>query len=303
MYGLAEGKVKIGQLKSNKPQVLYSTDVYVVALAANPDGTGTVSAHLDGSIHRFIFADAGSTAHAKIAHHPSVPYALAWGRHILVAGNDSQVVFYDQDGGVERTFDYSNDPKCKEFSSAVFNPTGESVVVGNFDSYYVYSLNNRTDTWDDVGVKHVPNLYSVTALAWKRDGSRLAVGALCGVLSTAVRYEATYGDEKQFGKGGSWRGAKLRKKAGDAYPSSAGQCWRDMTPIRQFLEARGGCDDGGARSALVARFDCASGHTFKEKLRELTAKLRAERVGGKNKVMAAIGKVGGESNKKQRTGD
>ena len=129
------------------------------------------------------------------------------------------------------------------------------------------------------------------------------MGALCGVLSTAVRYEAAYGDEKRFGKGGSWRGAKLRKKAGDAYPSSAGQCWRDMTPIRQFLEAHGGCDNGSARSALVARFGCASGRTFKEKLRELTAKLRAERVGGKNKVMAAIGKAGGESNKKQRTGD
>ena len=82
----------------------------------------------------------------------------------------TQVVFYDQGGGVERTFDYSNDPKCKEFTCAAFNPTGESVVVGNFDSFYTYSLNNRTETWDDIGIKSVPNLYTVTALAWKRDG-------------------------------------------------------------------------------------------------------------------------------------
>eukprot|EP00618_Florenciella_parvula_P017071 CAMPEP_0119543784 /NCGR_PEP_ID=MMETSP1344-20130328/54343_1 /TAXON_ID=236787 /ORGANISM="Florenciella parvula, Strain CCMP2471" /LENGTH=1740 /DNA_ID=CAMNT_0007588171 /DNA_START=113 /DNA_END=5335 /DNA_ORIENTATION=- len=198
VYGLAEGKVKIGVLRSNKPATLYTTDSYVVAISPNTDGTGTVSAHLDGSIHRFIFAEAGGgAANTKIAHHPCVPYALAWGHNIVVAGNDSQVVFYDQDGGVERTFDYSNDPKCKEFSCAAFNPTGESVVVGNFDSFYTYTLNNRTETWDDVGVKSVPNLYTVTALAWKHDGSRLAVGALTGVLD---QYDACIRRSRYKGK-------------------------------------------------------------------------------------------------------
>ena len=197
VYGLAEGKVKVGVLKSNKPAALYSTDSYVVALASNPDGSGTVSAHLDGSIHRFLFSDASGSAHTKIAHHPCVPYALAWGRHICVAGNDGQVVFYDDGGGVERTFDFSNDPQCKEFSCAVFNPTGEAVVLGNFDSFYVFALNTRTEMWEDVGTKHVPNLYSVTALAWKRDGSRVAVGALCGVCDT---YDACIRRSRYKGK-------------------------------------------------------------------------------------------------------
>jgi intraflagellar transport protein 172 len=184
VYGLAEGKVKVGVLKSNKPAALYSTDSYVVALASNVDGTGTVSAHLDGTIHRFVFAEAAGTGaggQTKIAHHPCVPYALAWGKHIAVAGNDATVVFYDEGGGVERTFDYSNEPACREFTCAVFNPTGEALCVGNFDSFYVFALNARTGAWEDVGVKHVPNLYSVTSLAWKRDGSRVAVGALAGV--------------------------------------------------------------------------------------------------------------------------
>jgi intraflagellar transport protein 172 len=196
VYGLAEGKVKVGVLKTNKPQVLYSTDSYVVALASNPDGTGTVSAHLDGSIHRFMFADSGS-AQTKIAHHPCVPYALAWGHHICVAGNDSSVVFYDNDGGLERTFDYSNDPTCREFTTAVFNPTGEAVVVGNFDAFYIFNLNARTETWEDVGVKKVPNMYSVTSLAWKRDGSRVAVGTLCGVCDT---YDACIRRSRYKGK-------------------------------------------------------------------------------------------------------
>lgn len=197
VYGLAEGKVKVGVLKSNKPAALYSTDSYVVALAANIDGTGTVSAHLDGSIHKFIFAEGDGSAHTKIAHHPCVPYALAWGRSICVAGNDAQVVFYDEGGGMERTFDYSNDPKCKEFSSAVFNPTGEAVVIGNFDSFYIFSLNGRSQAWEDIGVKRIPNLYSVTALAWKRDGGRVAVGSLCGAVDT---YDACIRRSRYKGK-------------------------------------------------------------------------------------------------------
>jgi hypothetical protein len=31
----------------------------------------------------------------------------------VAAGNDAQVIFYDIDGGMERTFDYSREPKCK----------------------------------------------------------------------------------------------------------------------------------------------------------------------------------------------
>lgn len=59
VFGLAEGKVKIGQLKSNKPATLYSTEVYCAALATSPDGNGVVSAHADGTLYRFLFDDNG----------------------------------------------------------------------------------------------------------------------------------------------------------------------------------------------------------------------------------------------------
>jgi len=36
-FGLAEGKVRVGALKSNKSQTLYSTDSFVVAIASSPD--------------------------------------------------------------------------------------------------------------------------------------------------------------------------------------------------------------------------------------------------------------------------
>lgn len=60
VYGLAEGKVKLGQLKSNKSATLYSVDSYCTALASSPDGNGVVSAHSDGTLYRFLFDDNGA---------------------------------------------------------------------------------------------------------------------------------------------------------------------------------------------------------------------------------------------------
>ena len=147
---------------------------------------------------------------SKFAHHPCVPYGLAWGHSVVAAGNDCKgklplavhthtgptnlrgshwlcsppiaVVFYDGDGALQRTYDYWGVPKVKDFTCATFNPSGESCVVGNFNKFFVYNFNSHTDDWEEVGAKDVPSLYTVTALAWKPDGSRLAMGSLCGVV-------------------------------------------------------------------------------------------------------------------------
>lgn len=60
IFGLAEGKVKIGQLKSNKPATLYNVNTFCAALATSPDGNGVVSAHADGTLYRFLFDDNGA---------------------------------------------------------------------------------------------------------------------------------------------------------------------------------------------------------------------------------------------------
>ena len=57
VFGLADGKVKLGQLRNNKPATLYNADSYVYALASNLDGNAIVSSHLDHSIYRFFFDD------------------------------------------------------------------------------------------------------------------------------------------------------------------------------------------------------------------------------------------------------
>lgn len=181
IFGLAEGKVKLGQLKTHKASTLYQTDSYVTAMSCNPRGNAVVSAHLDGSIYTYWFESSERGAHV-IARHSSVPFSLAWGGSIVVAGNDRQITFYDEDGGEEGTFDHSNDPNCREFTAAASNPTGDAVVLGNYDSFYVYARNKDTMGWEEKSITRVENMYSVTNLSWKSDGGKLLVGTLCGIV-------------------------------------------------------------------------------------------------------------------------
>jgi intraflagellar transport protein 172 len=185
VFGLTDGAVKVGILRSNKAQKLYSTDSYVTTLCSSPDGHSILSSHVDGSIYRFTFEDGGAgPSQVKLAHHTCVATALAWGESIIAAGNDGKVIFYDVEGGVQQLFDYTSDKTIKEFSSACFNPSGESVVLGAFNKLYVFNLNIRRNLWEEAGVKEVKNMYSPTALSWKYDGSRLTVGTLTGAVDT-----------------------------------------------------------------------------------------------------------------------
>lgn len=176
VIGLAEGKVKVGILKTNKSQSIYGTDSFVVSVSASPNGQSVVSGHLDNSIITFNLETKAKT---KIMH-STIPYSLAWGSHILAAGNDGKVAFYEVTGDCFQRFDYSKDEKVKEFTCAAFNATGETCVVGNFNRFYVYNFNQKRPQWDEITCKQIENYYSVTSVGWKSDGSKIGIGSLCG---------------------------------------------------------------------------------------------------------------------------
>lgn len=50
-FGLAEGKIKCGILRSNKSATLFNNESYVVSIAASRDGNSLVSGHLDNVIY------------------------------------------------------------------------------------------------------------------------------------------------------------------------------------------------------------------------------------------------------------
>nr|XP_020664000.1 intraflagellar transport protein 172 homolog [Pogona vitticeps] len=182
VFGLAEGKVRLANSKTNKSSTIYGTDSYVVSLASNTTGKGILSGHADGTIVRYFFDDEGSgESQGKLVMHPCPPYALAWASNsIVAAGCDKKIVAYGKEGHVIQTFDYSRDMSEKEFTVAATGPGGQSVVIGSFDRLRVLNWSPRRSAWEEAKPKEIPNLYTITALAWKRDGSRLCVGTLCG---------------------------------------------------------------------------------------------------------------------------
>ncbi|GAB1297222.1 Intraflagellar transport protein 172 homolog [Apodemus speciosus] len=171
VFGLAEGKVRLANTKTNKSSTIYGTDSYVVALTTNCSGKGILSGHADGTIVRYFFDDDGS----------GESQALAWATNsIVAAGCDRRIVAYGKEGHVLQTFDYSRDPQEREFTTAAASPGGQSVVLGSYDRLRVFNWSPRRSIWEEAKPKEIANLYTVTALAWKRDGSRLCAGTLCG---------------------------------------------------------------------------------------------------------------------------
>ncbi len=92
----------------------------------------------------------------------------------MVGGCDKRVVAYTKEGSrVMQQFDYSRDQDEHEFTTAVCSPSGQSVVVGSYDRLRVFNWSPRKGQWDEGKAKEISNLYTITALAWKKDGSRL----------------------------------------------------------------------------------------------------------------------------------
>ncbi|XP_042189213.1 intraflagellar transport protein 172 homolog [Callorhinchus milii] len=182
VFGLAEGKVRLANTKTNKSSTIYGTDSYVVSLTSNTSGKGILSGHADGTIVRYYFDDEGTgDSQGKLATHSCPPYALAWAvNSIVAAGCDKKILAYGREGHVIQQFDYGRDPGEKEFTVAATSPSGQSVVIGSYDRLRVLNWSPRRSAWDEAKAKEIPNLYTITALAWKKDGSRLCAGTLCG---------------------------------------------------------------------------------------------------------------------------
>uniref|UniRef100_F7BYN0 Intraflagellar transport protein 172 homolog n=1 Tax=Macaca mulatta TaxID=9544 RepID=F7BYN0_MACMU len=220
VFGLAEGKVRLANTKTNKSSTIYGTESYVVSLTTNCSGKGILSGHADGTIVRYFFDDEGSgESQGKLVNHPCPPYALAWATNsIVAAGCDRKIVAYGKEGHVLQTFDYSRDPQEREFTTAVASPGGQSVVLGSYDRLRVFNWSPQRSIWEEAKPKEIANLYTITALAWKRDGSRLCVGTLCGgveqfdcCLRRSIyknKFELTYVGPSQI----AWQGSGGNEK-------------------------------------------------------------------------------------------
>ena len=128
VFGLADGKIRSGNVKKNKSHTLFTAEQFTVALTANVTRKAILSGHADGSICRFIIEDEGTgDKSGLVVRHSCPPCALVWSTHgILVGGCDRRVVVYSKDGKILQQFDYSREVGEREFSAGICNPTGRT---------------------------------------------------------------------------------------------------------------------------------------------------------------------------------
>ncbi len=193
-FGVAEGKIKAGILKSNYAQILYSTETYVVSLCSSQCGKFLLSGHIDQTIWKYSL-ESGTTN--KIITYSSIPYCLSCTYSILIAGNDSKVSFYSDTGEHLQFFDYSNDISVKDFTISRSNNSGDLIAVGNFDKFFIFMFNNKKSVWEEALIKHIPNYFTITAMSWRPDMSSLVTGSLCGSLDIfeSCLKKSLYGDK------------------------------------------------------------------------------------------------------------
>ncbi|CAF2971057.1 unnamed protein product [Rotaria sp. Silwood2] len=130
IFGLADGKIRSGNVKKNKSHTLFTGEQYAVALTANVSRKAILSGHSDGAICRFIIEDEGTgDKSGLIVRHSCPPCALVWSAHgIVVGGCDRRVVVYSKDGGILQQFDYSHEPTAHGFGVGICDPTASTSV-------------------------------------------------------------------------------------------------------------------------------------------------------------------------------
>ena len=70
-------------------------------------------------------------------------------------------------------------------------------MLGSFDQLRLFNWSPKRESWEEGGLKHIPYLYTITAVSWKRDGAKIVAvscreyhqfnhnilqGTLCGAV-------------------------------------------------------------------------------------------------------------------------
>jgi intraflagellar transport protein 172 len=178
----------VGVCASNKCFTLYEEPTgAAVTLAPAPNGEALIAGHSSGILYRYTFPNQATrtrASRAQIASFDYSPEAVAWGESIVVAGATKKVTFMTNQGAIVQEIDFSGETSIADFTTARFNSTGQTVVLANTDRCVVFSWDSNRRSWKEAPAIEAKNLYTITALDWKPDGSQITTGSLCGSVDT-----------------------------------------------------------------------------------------------------------------------
>lgn len=93
-----------------------------------------------------------------------------------------------------QNFDHSVDASEKEFMCASCSSSGQTFVVGSFNRLRIFNWTPRREAWEESDPKELQNLYTITSVSWKKDGSKLVLvtQVLMFMFSIAVIISGNY---------------------------------------------------------------------------------------------------------------
>ncbi|KAL0220860.1 hypothetical protein RCL1_000714 [Eukaryota sp. TZLM3-RCL] len=184
LFGTADGAIRLASLKGNKDIQIYKHDFPALSLAFSSDGLVLLSSHSDGSLHRFTF-DSGhkSAAHVLFPRSTSIPLSICSGegQSWIVLDDQRNVTVLSNSGTVNQILspspEFTRQLTCLELS-----PSKQSLLIGGFDCFFVYSFNERRGLWSLKNTIQLPNIKSVSALKWRPDSSKVAICSSRGIV-------------------------------------------------------------------------------------------------------------------------
>lgn len=54
--------------------------------------------------------------------------------------------------------------------------------MGSFNRLRFFTFNSNISAWEEMPSKEINNLYTITAISWSRDGTKLVCGGLTGTV-------------------------------------------------------------------------------------------------------------------------
>lgn len=197
VYALMNGKIKVGNLRSNKSHILYTVESSTLCLALNSNGSELISGHGDGSIYKFTFPTISQESTCvKLLQTSQPPVFLIWNSSICVGGNGADVAFYDVNGNKEQIISFENESSFLNIARG--SPNGRFIAIASNKMLHVLTRESQSGDWIKCSNKALSNGISTTAVAWKPNGSSIAIGTASGLLNVYSTIYSRYSYNNMF---------------------------------------------------------------------------------------------------------
>lgn len=133
-----------------------------------------MSVHADGAIYSYALQSTSVKLGTKIATSQSPPTCATFtGEYVFVGDCGLGITIYHRTDKKLQQFPGDESDEATALSAATCAPTERTVVVAAANRLRVFTFATQKGLWDESHSVVIKNLYSISTLAWKPDGTRL----------------------------------------------------------------------------------------------------------------------------------